>query len=123
MARQLTDRTQTDSYIEQVKNDAGHHAEGMIHPALNIYELMIALIDFSKDKVEVIERNGEIKRSVWVTVKGIKIYFTYSYDRKVIVMRKRSNRGNELAEFLWNEKKPETDYKLKEALRGIGVQC
>jgi hypothetical protein len=123
VARKLTDRDQTDKLIADIIGNARHHAHGMVGPARSIYDLMISMIDFGRDTVEVFERNGKLARTTWVTVSGTRMVFSYNYDRRCIVLKLNGSKGKELASFDWDEKKDQTVEKLSKALKDLGVSC
>ena len=123
MGKKLVDRDQTDSFIKGVIVAAQHHANGMVGPVHEIYEFMIGLIDFQLDTVMAYERNGELARATWVTLKDKRMVFSYNYPRRCILMKAGSSQGNEIASFDWNESKILTLGKLSMALRQLGIAC
>jgi hypothetical protein len=113
MSKRLESRSETDDFLAKVLVAAGHHAPGMVGPVRTIYEYVMGQIDFGRDLVEVYERNGDIARTAWVTIRGSRRVFSYSYPRRCILARAHTLRGSELATFAWNEGKDLTVAKLQ----------
>ncbi|ABC90768.1 hypothetical protein RHE_CH01983 [Rhizobium etli CFN 42] len=52
-----------------------------------------ALLNLAIDKVEVYERNGQLARTCWVTIRGRRYVFTYNYRSGQIDLKVGSLQG------------------------------
>ena len=99
MARQLTSQAQTDNEIARIEREADHHAPHVMATVRLLYNYVIQRIDFTRDRVEIYERNGAMARTTWVTFQGRRYVFTYNYSTTHIDLRDGSIKGNTLIQF------------------------
>jgi len=99
MARRLNTNAEIDAFISKVIGEANHHGakvNAIIKPLSDEVRLCL---DLSRDKVEVYERNGNLARTCWVSIKEYRYVFSYNYDTQRIELRAKTTQGSKIFEF------------------------
>ena len=85
------------TYLNGVMGRAQHHAPNVDEIAL---ALVGAILWRSTDEVKVLERDGEAKNILWLSVNGNNFCFTYDHNEGgFIAMREGNSRGNVIHKF------------------------
>lgn len=97
MAITVKDIDTLQAYIEGVMERADHHAGKVNEVALTIAGAIV----WKKDErsIKVMERAGETKNVLWVTIGSNKYAFSYNHELGKIEMREKSIQGKVLHEF------------------------
>ena len=93
MARRLNTERQIDRYIDNIANEARHHAQAVQDAIWPLAKAVRLKLNLGTDKIEIYERNGNLARTCWVTIGGRRCAFSYDYPSQKIVIRDRSLQG------------------------------
>ena len=99
MARRLTTNRQIDAFIRKVIGDANHHAPSVSQVIMPLSQAVRAILNLAQDRVEVIERLGNLGRTCWVTLGGKRYLFSYNHDDEKIDLRDRTTQGRVIFQF------------------------
>lgn len=91
MPTAVTDVAILQRYLEGVLARADHHAENVMHIALAITGAIVWRKD--PDPIRVLERDGEMKNVLWVSISGQRYAFTYDHTTQAILIRRGSTQG------------------------------
>ena len=97
MPTPVTDVAILQRYLEGVLSRADHHAG-------NISQIVLAItgaIVWRKDPepIRVLERDGEMKNVLWVSIGGQRYAFTYDHPTQAILLLRGSTQGTVLHSF------------------------
>lgn len=97
MAKEVTDIERLKEYVDGVVGRADHHARWVNEIAL----ALVGAIVWKKDEtpLKVLDRDGEMKNVLWVSINSVKYVFSYSRDRRAIDMREGTTRGRLVHSF------------------------
>ena len=100
MARKLNSDQEVDDFIETVKKAAqakhGANVRTVIEP---LSQEVRKRFVWGRDEIAVLERNGNLARTCWVTINGARYVFSFDGDKKVIQLKPRSTRQKPQATF------------------------
>lgn len=100
MARKLTTNQEIDDFIARVISAAqrphGYNVRNVIHPLSQEVRKRLVL---GRDEIEVLERNGKLARTCWVTLNGARYVFSYDPNKRVIQLKPRSIQASPQATF------------------------
>jgi hypothetical protein len=100
MARKLSNDQEIDDFIAQVQKAAlakhGANVRTVIKP---LSQEVRKRFVWGRDEIAVLERNGKLARTCWVTINGARYVFSFDGDKKVIQLKPRSTRQSPQATF------------------------
>jgi hypothetical protein len=99
MALKLTTNQDIDYFIAKVIGEAHHHGGNVEHIIQPLSDEVRKRLNLNLDKVEVYERNGNLARTCWVTLQGLRYAFSYNYQAEKIELRDHSIQGAVLFQF------------------------
>lgn len=94
----VTDVELLKGYINGVMERADHHANEVEQIALALAGAIIWRKDDGKD-IQVMQKDGDTKNVLWVSISGQRYAFSYNHAAKTIEMREGNMRGSVLHSF------------------------
>jgi hypothetical protein len=94
----VTDVEILKDYINRVMVRADHHANEVEEIALALAGAIIWKKDAGKD-IQVMQKEGDTKNVLWVSIGGERFAFSYNHTAKTIEMREGNMRGVVLHSF------------------------
>jgi len=96
MPREIDDIDVLQQYIRGVVDRAEHHAPDVDEIALAIAG---AIVWRKAGRIRVMERDGEMKNVLWVTIGQTRYVLSYNHDACTIEVREQTVQGRTLASF------------------------
>jgi len=94
----VTDVEILKGYLNGVMTRADHHANEVEEIALALAGAIIWKKDAGKD-IQVMQKDGDTKNVLWVSIGGTRYTFSYNHASKTIEMREGNLRGDVLHSF------------------------
>ena len=96
MPREIDDIDVLQQYIRGVVERAEHHAPGVDEIAL---ALAGAIVWRKEGRLRALERDGEMKNVLWVTIGQTRYALSYNHNSAAIEVREQTVQGRTLASF------------------------
>lgn len=97
MSTPVTDVAVLQKYLEGVLSRATHHAGNISEIALAITGAIVWRKD--SNPIRVLERDGEMKNVLWVSITGQRYAFTYDHQTQAILILRGTTQGAVLHSF------------------------
>jgi hypothetical protein len=95
VSKEIKDVDVLQEYIKRIKTKAKHHAEEVGEV---IFPLIGAIV-WKCENIKCLEKDGDMKNVLWISVRDKKYAFSYNHDVKKIEMREGSIKGKVLHSF------------------------
>lgn len=85
-------------YLKAIREKSGHHAQN-VEACVMALAGAVALFKDDNTDLRVLEREGDMKNVLWVSINSQKYAFMYNHTTTKIEIRKDSMRGTTIATF------------------------